>query len=195
MSAWNFPAINAAANGALLIGTGSGLVLATLTGTPNQVLVTNGAGSATLSTPQNIHSTATPTFGALNLGTAGGAAAGSLVIGGSNTKLALINDGGAADNKRYDLLATASVLNLRVVNDADSSAENALQVQRSGATVTGVAFPSAHGGVNVGTASGAAAGQVDVSSAYKKSGTQVVGARQTGWSAWTGTATRSSCRS
>ena len=50
-------------NGQLLIGsTGVAPVATTLTGTTNQVNVTNGAGSITLSTPQNIHTTATPTF-------------------------------------------------------------------------------------------------------------------------------------
>lgn len=51
-----------ATNGQLLIGNGTGYTLSTLTGTANQVNVTNGAGSITLSTPQDIHSGATPTF-------------------------------------------------------------------------------------------------------------------------------------
>lgn len=41
-------------NGQLLVGNGSGFTLATVTGTANQVNVTNGSGSITLSTPQNI---------------------------------------------------------------------------------------------------------------------------------------------
>jgi hypothetical protein len=50
-------------NGQLLIGnTGSAPVAATLTGTSNQVNVTNGAGTITLSLPQNINSGAAPTF-------------------------------------------------------------------------------------------------------------------------------------
>lgn len=54
-------------NGQLLIGntTGNTLTKATLTGTANQVVVTNGAGSITLSTPQDIGTASTPTFGAL----------------------------------------------------------------------------------------------------------------------------------
>ena len=53
-------------NGQLLIGDNSGdPTIATLTGTSNQVTVTNGAGSITLSTPQNIHTSATPTFGTI----------------------------------------------------------------------------------------------------------------------------------
>jgi len=55
-------------NGQLLIGDGSGSpAVATLTGTLNQVNVTNGPGSITLSLPQNIHSGASPTFAGLTL--------------------------------------------------------------------------------------------------------------------------------
>src|SRR6185369_8781080 len=41
--------------------------LSGLTGTANQILVANGPGTITLSTPQNIHSAATPTFSGLTL--------------------------------------------------------------------------------------------------------------------------------
>lgn len=52
-----------ATNGQLVVGsTGNAPVLAALTGTTNQVVVTNGAGAITLSLPQNINTTATPTF-------------------------------------------------------------------------------------------------------------------------------------
>lgn len=56
-------------DGQLLIGNTSGntLTKATLTGTSNQVTVTNGNGSITLSTPQNIHTGASPTFVGLTL--------------------------------------------------------------------------------------------------------------------------------
>jgi len=58
-------------NGQLLIGsTGFAPVAATLTGTANQVNVSNGSGSITLSTPQDIHTGASPTFNALTLSTA-----------------------------------------------------------------------------------------------------------------------------
>src|SRR5205814_1067794 len=46
-----------AANGSLLIGNGTGYLLNTLTGTANQIDVTNGAGSITLSLPQDIAAT------------------------------------------------------------------------------------------------------------------------------------------
>ena len=53
----------AATNGQLVIGsTGAAPSVAALTGTASQIVVTPGAGSITLSTPQNIHTAATPTF-------------------------------------------------------------------------------------------------------------------------------------
>ncbi|MBU2087481.1 MAG: tail fiber domain-containing protein [Gammaproteobacteria bacterium] len=56
---------SAAPNGSLLIGNGTGYSLNTLTGTANQVNVTNGAGTITLSLPQSIATTSTPTFGGI----------------------------------------------------------------------------------------------------------------------------------
>lgn len=58
---------SAAANGELFIGNGSGLTKATLTGTSDQVTVTNGAGSITLSTPQSINTTSSPSFTGLTV--------------------------------------------------------------------------------------------------------------------------------
>lgn len=55
-------------NGFVPIGNGTNYVSAALTGTANQVVVTNGAGSITLSLPQSINTTATPLFGRLALG-------------------------------------------------------------------------------------------------------------------------------
>ena len=55
------------ANGQLPIGNGSGYTLANVTGTANQVVVTNGAGTITLSLPQNVHTGASPTFAGLTL--------------------------------------------------------------------------------------------------------------------------------
>ncbi|MCG2725184.1 MAG: hypothetical protein L6420_02820 [Elusimicrobia bacterium] len=61
-------ALNVLTNGQLLIGDNSGAPAAAgLTGTANQVVVTNGAGYITLSLPQDIHSGATPTFTGLDI--------------------------------------------------------------------------------------------------------------------------------
>jgi hypothetical protein len=57
-------------NGQLVIGsTGAAPVAATLTGTTNQVNVATGAGSITLSLPQSIATTSSPTFAGLTLST------------------------------------------------------------------------------------------------------------------------------
>jgi hypothetical protein len=55
------------ANGGLLIGNGTGYSSATITGTNNQITVTNGVGSITLSAPQDLHSSATPQFSSIGL--------------------------------------------------------------------------------------------------------------------------------
>ena len=64
----------AATNGQIPIGsTGTAPVIAGITETANQVLVANAAGTITLSTPQDIHTGATPQFAQLGLGIAAGA--------------------------------------------------------------------------------------------------------------------------
>lgn len=65
-------------SGQLLIGNGTGYTLSTLTGTTNQAIVTNGAGSITLSLPQDIATTSTPTF---NDVTVGGTGLGNINLG------------------------------------------------------------------------------------------------------------------
>lgn len=55
-------------NGKLLIGNGTTYTLATLTGTANQVIVTNGAGSITLSLPQSIGTASNVTFNNITCG-------------------------------------------------------------------------------------------------------------------------------
>lgn len=68
-------AFSGATNGQLPIGNGSGVTLAALTGTTDQLTVTNGSGSITLSLPQAIATTSTPQFARLGLGTGAGATA------------------------------------------------------------------------------------------------------------------------
>lgn len=72
----------AATNGQLIIGnTETGYPsIAALTGTANQVVVTPGAGSITLSTPQNIDTTADVQFG--SAGITNTATVGRLLAGG-----------------------------------------------------------------------------------------------------------------
>lgn len=75
-------ALGVATNGQIPIGDGAtDPVLATITGTSNQVTVTNGAGSITLALPQDIHTGASPTFTGLTLS---GLTAGSVVFAGAS---------------------------------------------------------------------------------------------------------------
>ena len=70
-----------APNGALLIGNGSGFSLNTISGTSNQVLVTNGSGTIALSLPQDIAATSSPTFASINLANT----TNQIVLGTTNT--------------------------------------------------------------------------------------------------------------
>jgi hypothetical protein len=67
-------------NGQLLIGntTGNTLAKATLTGTANQITVTNGSGSITLSTPQSIATTSDVQFNSFGVGTAASGVSGEI---------------------------------------------------------------------------------------------------------------------
>ena len=61
-------ALAVAGNGEIPIGSvGADPVPNAIDGTTNQVNVTNGAGAITLSTPQDIHREASPTFLGLNI--------------------------------------------------------------------------------------------------------------------------------
>jgi hypothetical protein len=59
-----------ATNGQLIIGNGSGFTANTITGTTNRVTVTNGVGSITLTSPQDIATTSNVQFGSFGVGTA-----------------------------------------------------------------------------------------------------------------------------
>ena len=65
-------------NGQLDIGNGTNFTRAALTGTSNQVVVTNGVGSITLSTPQSIATTSSVQFGSLGVSTAASGTAGEI---------------------------------------------------------------------------------------------------------------------
>lgn len=65
-------------NGALDIGNGTGFTRATLTGTTNQITVTNASGSITLSTPQSLNTTASVQFGSFGVGTAASGTTGEI---------------------------------------------------------------------------------------------------------------------
>lgn len=92
-------AIAALASNGVIARTGTGTAaVRTITGTSNQITVTNGdgvSGNPTLATPQNIHTGASPTFAGMTFGDAGNLAVGSTTgtkIGTATTqKLGLWN--------------------------------------------------------------------------------------------------------
>ncbi len=94
--------VDTAANGELLIGNGTGFTLATLTGTSDQVTVTNGSGTITLALPQSIATTSSPQFANIVLTPAGSlditAAGGTLAIGTTNADTINIGNSGATVN-------------------------------------------------------------------------------------------------
>ena len=106
-------------NGQLLVGsTGAAPVAATLTGTTNQVNVAVGAGTITLSTPQNIHTAATPTFASMTLT----ATSNQLTLGTTNTitlsatapaasRTYIISDAGANANFVMDTASALTITN------------------------------------------------------------------------------------
>ena len=65
-------------NGQLDIGNGTNFTRAALTGTANQVVVTNGAGTITLSTPQSIGTASSVQFGSFGVGTAASGTTGEI---------------------------------------------------------------------------------------------------------------------
>ncbi|HAN05309.1 MAG: hypothetical protein A2X29_03335 [Elusimicrobia bacterium GWA2_64_40] len=70
--AGDIASLPAMSNGQLIIGnTGNAPSVASLSGTVNQVIVTNGAGSITLSLPQSIHTGGNPTFSAITTSSSG----------------------------------------------------------------------------------------------------------------------------
>ena len=135
-------------NGQLLIGsTGQSAVPATLTGTVNQVNVANAAGSITLSLPQNIALTSTPTFASETLTNT----TNQLVLGTTNTttinsvapaasRTYTIPDAGGADTFAF-LAATQTFTNKTMTSSTNNvtarglfSASGANTVSTSAAT-------------------------------------------------------------
>jgi hypothetical protein len=100
--------LGVATNGQLPIGsTGADPVLAALTGTSNQITVTNGAGTITLSLPQNIHTGASPTFAGLTL------------TGLTDTRIPIISTGGLfTDDPDFKFSSSTNTLK---INQGDAS--------------------------------------------------------------------------
>lgn len=93
----NLDEIGPLTDGQLIIGvTGGASVPASLTGTANQLIVTNGAGSITLSLPQSIATSSNPSFNSLSLT----AASNQLILSTAANGLT-INSGTSAAARTY----------------------------------------------------------------------------------------------
>jgi hypothetical protein len=127
-------------NGQLLIGsTGSGAVAGTLTGTTNQVNIANGAGTITVSLPQNIHSGASPTFVGLTL--SGLTASGVVTTtSGSVLQATALTNGqlliGNTGNSASAATLTGTMNQVNVANAAGSITLSLPQSINSGASPT-----------------------------------------------------------
>ncbi|MBL4755339.1 MAG: hypothetical protein JKY52_17305, partial [Flavobacteriales bacterium] len=80
-----------------------------------------------------------------------GPTSGELVLSGTTPQLFLDDNDAGVDEKLWDFLATNTISNFRLVDDANTAGTNWLEVERSGTTVTDVSFPN--GNVGIGTTS------------------------------------------
>ncbi|HEY3324974.1 MAG TPA: tail fiber domain-containing protein [Planctomycetota bacterium] len=162
-------------NGQLLIGNGTGYALGTLTGTTNQVNVANSAGNITLSTPQDIHTAATPQFAKLGVGTVASAnnsftalctstASNSAAVNASHTGIIPSGPGMAGYFSKtgnclqnFGLIAESSGSNntnygIRTTATGAGSQNVGLYASASGATVNYAAvFPNGYVGIGTET--------------------------------------------
>ena len=137
-------------NGQLLIGsTGAAPVAATITGTANQVTVTPGAGSITLSTPQDIHTGANPTFA--------GALLTSTLEMRTNSALQLNNTANTFDVQITAPSALAADYSLVLPND-DGNANEFLRTDGSGNLTWAVAGGGAFSLTTISTTGAVATG-------------------------------------
>lgn len=79
---------------------------------------------------------------------AGDTFTGNVVVSQASPKFRMNETDATADNKLWDIGANAEQLNFRVVNDADTVANNYMTITRTGTTVDTVGFPN--GNVTVG---------------------------------------------
>jgi hypothetical protein len=101
-------------SGQLHIGNSSGgFAVAALTGTSNQVIVTNGSGSITLTTPQDIGTGSNPQFGSLGIGAASSGVSGE--IRAANQITAYYSDERLKENIETITNALDKVVSLRGV--------------------------------------------------------------------------------
>lgn len=155
--------LGAATNGQIPIGsTGAAPVLAALTGTANQVIVTTGAGSITLAAPQDLGTASAVQHARLGLGAAADAA--DLLTLAQGT---LVADAQALEaTATWNAGATTFTLIRAAVTDTASAAGSLLldlqvggsskiKVDKAGVLTLGTALAIAQGGTGAATAAAA----------------------------------------
>jgi hypothetical protein len=121
-----------ATDGQLPIGdTGGDPILAAITGTSNQLIVTNAAGSITLSTPQDTHTGANPSFAGVTLGNEGlhildtNTTHDLIIKAGSNVtadRILTLTTGDAARTLTLNSNVNISTFGATIVDDASAAA-------------------------------------------------------------------------
>lgn len=150
VSSWSFPAIGSAANGQLLIGNGSGMVLATITGTANQVTVTNGAGTITLSGPQDLATASAPTFAGLT--STGNITATNSYATGLITGMALYNNSYARIDRDGNANLQGLYVNARWNNNGTPGDFNRINTGAFGGTASRVVGSGNSAQMDIGSA-------------------------------------------
>jgi hypothetical protein len=136
-------------DGQLIIGkTGDAPLAASLTGTSNQITVTNGPNSITLSLPQSIATTSSPQFANIIITPSGSlditGAGGTLAIGTANADIINIGNSGATINIQgdtfyqnvTDLVVTDKTITINSGGSAGSASNAGIQVEEN-AIITG----------------------------------------------------------
>jgi phage-related tail fiber protein len=151
---------SAAANGQLLIGNSTGFTLATITGTANEIVVTNGAGSITIDIASTyVGQNSITTLGTIGTGVWQGTAVGAGFGGTGLTTYAvgdLLYASASTTLARLAGVATGNVLISGGVATAPSWGK--VQLAAAGSHVTGI-LPVANGGTGL-NSSAAANGQL-----------------------------------
>lgn len=118
-----------------LATTGSGAsltnVVNSITGTTNQITANVSTGAVTLSLPSTVI-----TSGTIQSTNSGGGQSAGFYVNSSGPAIAFSFTTGAADAKTWDILASTNILDIRAVNDANSAAQGAIRITRSGATIS-----------------------------------------------------------
>jgi hypothetical protein len=90
-----------------------------------------------------------PNFGSQNVTTTGEGTFAAVHSTGNTPHLMISETDASANNKKWDIMADSEAMFVRAVNDAYTSAGNAIEIQRTGATIDSVSMPNGNVGIGV----------------------------------------------